>query len=264
MEQKNLLEVYDLIKDLPKDTVIGEFAGRDSVAAIFEAMKDDSVNNILPVASFSPTEYGDFNVLDANYKQMVKRSAELFGNHKKIFPLIYYSEFDLWSAVNGRFMSHMIERFGSYTPCLGCHAYLHLIRVPIALKLGKKIIAGERESHDGRVKLNQTAESIDAYEKICKDLGVELLLPIRHMEGGDEVKDLIGWEWEEGEKHQSCAFSGNYKSLDGSVNYNKEKLQEYIDQYLYPVCITLGKLLIEEENLTKEQMVEALERNLII
>lgn len=264
MKQKSLKEIYNLIKDLPKDTVIGEYAGRDSVAAILKALEDDSINNILPIASFSPTEYGDFEILESNYDQMVKRIKELYGDKKTIYPLIYYSEFDLWSVLNGRFVDYIIKKFGSYSPCMGCHAYLHVLRVPIALKLSKRIISGERESHDGRVKINQTEESLDAYQRIVKDLGAELIMPIRNMEDGNEVEKLIGWEWKEGKKHQTCAFSGNYKCVDGSVNYDKEKLQEFLDEYLYPVCLALGKLLIEEENPTKEQMIELLERSEIL
>ena len=37
-------------------------------------------------------------------------------------------------------------------PCL-----FSSIKVPIAIKVSNRIIAGERESHDGRIKLNQIA-----------------------------------------------------------------------------------------------------------
>lgn len=57
--------IYKEISALPPDTVIGEFAGRDSVAAILKALEDDSITNILPIATFAPTEYGDFEILEA-------------------------------------------------------------------------------------------------------------------------------------------------------------------------------------------------------
>ena len=258
MKEKSLMDIYDLIKALPKDTVIGEFAGRDSVAAIFKAMEDDSINNILPIASFAPTEYGDFQVLESNYEKMVERAKHLYGKKKTIYPLITYSNFDLWSVLNGKFLYPLLKKFSFYTPCIGCHAYFHLIRVPIALRLGKRIISGERESHDGRIKINQTAEALDAYKRISKDLNVELIMPIRHMEDGDKVEKLIGWNWKEGKDHQRCAFNGNYTDLDGSVSYNKSEVEEYIDQYLYPACISLGELLINKGEPTREEMVEVL------
>ncbi len=246
-----------IIKELPKNTAIGEFAGRDSVAAIIKALEDETITNILPIASFAPTEYGDFEVLKSNYEQMVTRIQKLYGNGRKVHPLTYYSNPDLWSIINGRFLDFNVKNFGFYTPCIGCHAYLHLVRIPIALKLGSRIITGERESHDGRIKLNQTSEALDAYVKIAKHFNVDLIMPIRYMEDGDQVKDLIGWEWEEGKAHQSCAFSGNYIEPDGSVYYDKERVQSYLDGFLYPVCTVLGEELIKDEDVTRDQMIKA-------
>ncbi len=258
MEAKKLWEIYELIKDLPKDTVIGEFAGRDSVAAILKAMEDDSINNILPVTSFAPTEYGNFEILESNYEKMIERTNKQYGKKKTIYPLIYYNNFHLWSVINGRFVDTLIKEYNFYTPCIGCHAYFHLLRLPIALKLSKRIIAGERESHDGRIKINQIAESLDGYVKIIKALGVELLMPIRYIEDGDEIERIIGWNWKEGKDHQTCAYSKNYVGPEGQVTYNKDRVKKYIDQYLYPVCLTLGQLLIQEVEPTKEQMIEAI------
>lgn len=258
MKQKSLTEIYHLIKGLPQDTVIGEFAGRDSVAAILKAMEEDSINNILPIASFAPTEYGNFEILESNYNKMVERTKALYGNKKTIFPLIYYSNFDLWAVMNGRFVDSIIKKFNFYTPCVGCHAYFHLLRIPIALKLSKKIIAGERESHDGRIKINQSAEALNAYDRIAKDLKAELVMPIRHVADGDQIEKIIGWEWKEGKDHQRCAFSKNYVSIDGQVSYDKAALKEYIDKYLYPVCITLGELLVNKGEASLGEMIQSL------
>jgi len=258
MEQKKLIEIYELIKNIPKDTVIGEFAGRDSVAAILKALEDSSINNILPIASFAPTEYGSFEILESNYEKMIKRAKELYGNRKTIYPLVYYSNFDLWSVINGRFVDSIIRKYSFYTPCIGCHAYFHLVRIPIALKLSRKMISGERESHDKKIKINQIKESLNTYERIVKALNVELIMPIRYIENGGEIEKIIGWNWEEGKDHQACAFSKNYTDPEGKVVFNKDKIEEYIDEYLYPVCITLGEMLIKEGEPAKEKMIQAL------
>lgn len=248
----------EVIKDLPRDTVIGEFAGRDSVAAIIKAAQNDSINKILPIASFSPTEYGNFKSLETNYEMMVTRIKDLYGHKKTIFPLIYYSNFDLWSIINGRFVDSIIKKYGLYSPCIGCHAYLHLIRALIAVKLGKKVICGERESHDGRIKINQSSHSIDTYIKIAKHFNVELLTPIRNMKNGSEVEELIGWNWQEGKDHQSCAYSGNYSDINGKVSYMENTMKDYLDNYIYPVCTMLGKFILENEHATKEDMMNYL------
>lgn len=254
----NINEISEILKCLPKDTVIGEFAGRDSVAAIIKAVESDSINNILPIASFSPTEYGNFKSTESNYEMMVERIKTLYGSKKIIYPLTYYSNYDLWSVINGRFVDSIYKKYGFYSPCMGCHAYLHLIRVLISRKVGKKVICGERESHDGRIKINQSSHSIDTYVEIAKHFDVELLTPIRYMKDGNEVEKLIGWNWQEGHNHQSCAYSGNYSDVNGSVIYDENKIQEYLNNFLYPVCTWLGEMIIENENVTKEEMINYL------
>lgn len=253
-------DLNNLLINMPKSTVIGEFAGRDSVAAIIKAIESPSINYILPIASFSPTEYGNFDSLESNYKQMVNRIETLYGDKKVIFPLAFYSNHDLWSIINGRFLDHILKKYGFYTPCIGCHAYLHLIRILISLKIGKKVISGERESHDGKIKINQSSESIDTYINIADYFGAEMITPIRYMKNGHEVEELIGWNWEEGQDHQSCAFSGNYSNIYGQVYYDKNKTSEYLNDFLYPICTLLGDLILENENITKEKMIQALKR----
>ena len=83
-------------------------------------------------------------------------------------------------------------------------------------------------------------------------------MPIRYIEDGDEIERIIGWNWKEGKDHQTCAYSKNYVGPEGQVTYNKDRVKKYIDQYLYPVCLTLGQLLIQEVEPTKEQMIEAI------
>ena len=253
-----MCKINEIIKSTQEDIIIGEFAGRDSVAAILKALESESVRTILPVASFSPTEYGNFESLEHNYMHMLERVERLYGNEKTILPLLYHSNPDLWSVINGRYVDFLNKKFGFYTPCIGCHAYLHLLRIPLSLKLGKKIISGERESHDGRIKVNQTAESLDTYKRIAEYFGSEILMPIRYINDGNEVEELIGWEWDEGKGHQSCVFSGNYSCPNGTVDYMKKNTIEYLEKFLYPSCIALGELIIEDEDATREKMIRTL------
>ncbi len=257
-ENEDIHYISEKIKHLPKETVIGEFSGRDSVAAILKSLEQSDVKFILPVATLSPTEYGDFDSLEINFDQMVKRVNEIYGDKKKIFPLMWYSNPDLWSIMNGRFVEHINRKFGFYSPCIGCHAYFHILRVPMALDLGKRIISGERESHDGRVKINQMAITLDVYKDITDHFGVELMTPLRHMSDGDEVEKLIGWNWKEGKNHPSCAYSKNYTDTKGKVIYDIEKIESYLKDYLYETCIKLGKVLIKDQNADKSTMLEVL------
>lgn len=224
-------------------TVIGEFSGRDSVAAIMKAFEDPSVQYILPVATFAGTEYGDFDVLFENYKKMVEIVKARYGDQKTIYPLIEYSNKDIWALMNGRMIALNANEHGYMTPCIGCHLYFHLTKLPFALALSGRIISGERASHDGRIKVNQLDDSLDSYQDVIKACGGELLMPIRDISNGEEIESLIGWEWEEGQDHPKCVLSGNYRDEAGKAIYDEEELKSYLKEGLIPLGRMIGQRL---------------------
>ena len=255
-DNKAYAAIMENIKPMGTDVVIGEFAGRDSAAAIIKALEAEDLSRVLPMATFAPTEYGDFNSLERNLLSTQKRVAQLYGQAKSLDQLVYYSNPDLWSALNGRFAYVLQEKYGFFSPCIGCHAYFHLVRLPFALQLGKKIISGERESHDGQVKINQLAPCLEVYQKITDYFGVELLMPLRHMEEGNEVVTLLGWDWEEGSSQPVCALSGNYRTTAGQVNYDVQALHRFLQEFLYPTAIELGELIIENPQADRKTMLK--------
>ena len=248
--------ILDQLSKMNTDVVIGEFAGRDSAAAIIKALEADDLHHVLPVATFAPTEYGDFHSLERNLLSTQKRVAQLHGDVKTVDHLLYYSNPDLWSALNGRFAFVLQEKYGFFSPCIGCHAYFHLVRLPFALKLGKKIISGERESHDGQVKINQRGPCLDVYKKITAYFGVELLMPLRHMKEGNEVVSLLGWDWEEGGSQPVYALSGSCRTAAGQVSYDAQALHRFLQDFLYPTAIELGELIIGNPQSDRKTMLQ--------
>jgi len=228
-------------------TVIGEFSGRDSVAAIMKVLEDPSIKYILPIATFAGTEYGDFDALYENYEKMLEIVEARFGSDKTIYPLLEYSNHDIWSLMNGRMVALNVEKYGYMTPCIGCHLYFHLTKLPFALALSGRIISGERASHDGRIKVNQLDVCLDAYQKVIEACGGSLLMPIRHTASGDQVENLIGWGWEEGKDHPKCVLSGNYRDAQGKAIYDLEILNTYLEDTLVPLGIKIGKHLKTED-----------------
>jgi len=252
--------IQNLLAELPKDTVIGEFSGRDSVAAIIKAFEDSGIRHILPVASFAGTEYGKVENLKENHENLKERIENLYGKDKTIHPLIFYSNPDLWSVINGRYTSLIIERFGFYTPCIGCHAYFHILRIPLALQLGGKIISGEREIHDQRIKVNQLPLCLSFYKKILAEFGVELLFPLKNIQSGKEIEKLIGWEWKEGKNHPECSYSGNYRDLQGQAVYQEEKINHFLETFLGPVLKKVTKLFIENQEISRAELIKEVEK----
>lgn len=229
--------------DYDPSTVIGEFSGRDSVAAIMKVLEDPEIKYILPIATFAGTEYGDFDELYENYEKMLGIVQSRFGDEKTIYPLLEYSNSDIWSLMNGRLVALNTDKFGYMTPCIGCHLYFHLTKLPFALALSGRIISGERASHDGRIKVNQLDVCLDSYQKVIQECGGTLLMPIRHTSEGDKVEALIGWDWEEGKDHPKCVLSGNYRDANGKAIFDLEKLEKYLEEGLVPLGILIGKHL---------------------
>ena len=235
--------IESAIQSAPPGAWVGEFSGRDSVAAIMAAFEEDACSFVLPVASFAGTEYGNTRDLLENHSRLKAVVEARYGGAKTLGELIFYSDPFLWGLINGRHVAQLERQFGFYSPCIGCHAYFHLIRLPFAKRLGRVIISGERESHDGRVKLNQLPQVLDFFADGIKAEGVRLFQPIRTLKEGAAVEDLIGWEWKEGLNHPECTFSGNYKLADGSVPFDPDQLQTYLQNYLAPIQSVVAQAL---------------------
>ncbi len=255
-DKKNVEKIF---AKLPKDTVIGEFSGRDSAAAIIKSLERRDIDNILPVASFAGIEYGDMQILEKNHEYTKKRIEDLWGEEKRLFPLVYYSNPCLWSVINARLTSVLIKKFGFYTPCIGCHAYFHILRVPMALELGKIIISGERESHDGRIKVNQLPLCLDSYKKILSYFGVDLIMPLQYLKEGKGVEKILGSSWEEGKSQPQCVFSGNYRDLNGESMIEEKQIKKFLEEFLEPVLIKIVTLFIQKEDISERELLEEVE-----
>jgi len=234
-----------------QNLAIGEIAGRDSIAAIIKVFEEEDIDAVLPTVVHTGTEYGDYKILEDNVKYLRKRLSDLgllSGHANPVLNSITLSEPALWHALNGRFLSVLFKRFGFCPSCLGCHLYMHLIRAPLAWRIGAdKIISGERKSHAGNVKINQLPVALDAHKEVLNYVGVELLFPLREVVLNDEIEFLIGSDWEQGERQLKCALSGNYRALDGKVEYDEGVLKKYFDEFAIPVSKEILRLWKEDK-----------------
>jgi hypothetical protein len=112
---------------------------------------------------------------------------------------------------------------------------MHLCRVPLCRALGGiPLIAGERDTHDGRIKLSQTERGIDASIAVMAQADVELLEPIRHA-SGEDVEKLIGDGWQQEARQLECVLSGNYLDEDGDAVFDEAAFDAYAAGFLEPV-----------------------------
>lgn len=214
-------------------------AGRDSVAAILQALIDDeTITTIVPTSIGTGTEYGDASVVaDANdYLQVRIKELQAEGKITQNVEVLEVTRFgspEIWASLNGAPAATLNELFNMNSPCLACHLYVHVARVPLCLDLGvSKLISGERDTHDGRIKLSQTIDSIDAEIRILARAGITFICPIRTMTG-EEIEVLVP-NWAEGKKQLKCVHSKNYVLPDGSVAYDQLTHQKYINEFFEP------------------------------
>jgi len=208
-----------------------EIAGRDSVAAAVKAVREEGFTDLLPTYAYAGTEHGAWSTVTDAVRRLTDRLPQVH-----VHPLLVMGSPRFWQALNGRFMRGLITQYGFVSPCIGCHLYLHSVRIPLAVALGNiPIIAGERESHDGTVKVNQIQEALTSYERLAKGFEVRLLFPLRHISDGSQIRKIIGIPWDEGKEQLGCVLSGNYRELDGSVHLRQEQMVRFLEAFACPV-----------------------------
>ncbi len=241
------------------EKVIIELAGRDSFAALLKYLQSNKVKEILPTIAKSPPEYGPLETVIDQLDWVQEKLAKTPVSFSK--PLILEDQ-KLWWILNGRFLSEIIHRYHFYTPCIGCHLHFHLMRIDPALNLKiTKIISGERELHDQKVKINQTAEALKAYQEVLAHIGLDLVFPLRKVSSNEEIVKLLGKEWKEGQKQLSCVFKNNYCSIESQILIEVNTIKPYLEEFLIPIgkIIAQAKLnqnpdyILEIENYLKKK-----------
>ena len=220
---------------MSESLVIAQIAGRDSIAAAVAAVRGRGFTSVLPTIAFTGTETGDF---DAPLRA-VETLRDLLDGSADVLEPVVVTEPELWRAMNACCEMYIQQRYGVSSPCLACHLYLHLLRVPVSWRNGNApVCSGERDTHDGRIKLSQTTGSIDAATRVLGYAGVELLEPARHL-SGVEVAALAGDGWAHGATQLSCEYSGNYVGPDGSVRYDEDGYARYLAEFFEPVGLAI-------------------------
>ena len=221
----------DSLREIP-ELVIAEIAGRDSVAAIVQLTRKRPAVTILPTIVYTATEYGDFS---APY-QAVEYVRQLLPDTTILDPVMLFDP-TLWAALNARFATEMSARYPGWSPCAACHLYVHLARAPLSMALGNApIVSGERDTHEGRYKLSQTPESINAAIAVLAEFGIELIQPIREFHENSRIEELVGPGWAEGARQLSCVHTGSYKQADGTFHYDPALWKNYLDGFFVPAA----------------------------
>jgi len=215
-------------------TAIAEVAGRDSFAAVMSAVEQHPIEAVLPTIAYTGTQFGGWERPIEECRHLAER---LDDRGIRVFAPVLLGAPRFWWALSGRYVSALISRFGFYTPCLGCHVYLHALRVPLARLVGASVtISGARERHDGRLKLNQIGTALDAYVHFMQRFGIALLLPVRYVNEGQDIERMVGRPWQEGKDQPECVLSGNYQDPDGTVVFDEAAVSRLLQDFALPVA----------------------------
>ena len=207
-----------------------EIAGRDSLAAAVRSVEEEGFTDLLPTYVYTATEFGPWASVEEAVERLARRLPEV-----RIHDLVVLGSPGFWQALNGRFIAGLTSRFGFYTPCIGCHLYLHSVRIPLAVALGKvPIISGERELHDKAIKVNQISEALNVYQEMADDFGVPLLFPLRHMAEGSGIEEILGFQWKAGKEQLGCVLSGNYRSWGGDPTITVPQVRRFLEEFAGP------------------------------
>ncbi len=215
-----------------ENLAIVEIAGRDSVAAAVKSVEEKGFTDLLPVYAYTGTEYGAWHSVEQAVERLSARLPRV-----KIHPLLVVGSPDFWRALNGRFVSELILRYNFFSPCPGCHLYLHAIRIPLAKKLGNiPIISGERELHSGQVKINQTGQALEYYLDVAARFNIRLLFPLRYIKQSKEIENILQFSWQRDKDQLECVFSGNYRLRDGSVGPLIKDVSRFFEEFAVPAA----------------------------
>lgn len=208
---------------------IGEIAGRDSIAAVFEAVRQERLKALLPTIAYTGTEFGDWELL---FKKIELLTEDLAGKGIRVCNPVLLGAPRWWRHLCGRHVPSLFNRFGFYSPCVGCHLYLHALRIPLALRINCKIIiGGERESHGGKIKINQTAAALDAYMAFARSFGIDLFFPLRKISSDEALVPIVGRQRWEADEQLGCVLSKNYLDDAGMVTCREDDTKRFLSEY---------------------------------
>ena len=223
------------------DLAVVEIAGRDSIAAAVRGVEAHGFGNLLPVYAYTGSEHGPWQSIARAVERLAERLPRV-GIH----PLLVIGSPGFWRALNGRFVGDMIRLFGHYTPCTGCHLYLHAVRIPLARKIGNApVIGGERKSHGGSIKVNQVEPALGFYARFLDSFGIRLHLPVADVADGAVIENILEMPWARGKEQPGCCLSGNYRTAAGDIPLETEDVMRYFTDFADPAARKIVSAYLE-------------------
>ena len=211
---------------------ISEVAGKDSIAAIIQGVRNYNIRNLLGIGIFHRSFFGNiFEPIEhfKSFKDLILQEKIDSTN------FLYLDVSNLFDRLIIRNMAIVQKYFGYYSPCPPCHLFFHMMRIPIANYYGiTKIISGEREFHGDRKKINQIPEVLSLFKELLEKEGIELIQPIRKIRNDDEIFEILSSSWKSA-KPFKCSFSKNYYDETGEIPFEIQKILNSLKGFYFPL-----------------------------
>lgn len=238
---------------------IAEIAGKDSVAAVHKFVRENAVDRIIPTIVYTGTEYGDRSSYYASIeylKEFLHRSGVTVGE------TIELHDEKLWNYLCIRFQNQIFQKYGFYTPCVMCHLFAHLLRVPVlAENQALGIITGERFQHEKRQKANQHQVTIKCFNRLFTDNRISLVQPLLEIADTGVIDQEIGDYKEIGHINDvKCILSGNLNGVSLEEEAFLNQLSNYVDEFIYPIGSYLLQRFLDGDPIEYEILDEIVGR----
>jgi len=240
------LEIHNVVpermrnqyQDIGNRVLLTDFAGRDSIAACIQILKEEEIDTIIPIGDIVPSRYGGTDSYSHNWNTL----AQIVKNNYvgvDLKPWFIVDGQDFWKTLNQRYVQQITGKFGWFTPCIGCHFHFYAMRsvlVEILCHYTIILASGEKRLHkNGKRKANQTDAAVKSYGKFSHERGINHRFPIHNFEFEEQISSLVGAEWKEGGSQMSCIHSGNDQDDNGQLKFTEEQISEMMSEYIIPM-----------------------------
>lgn len=213
---------------------IAEISGKDSISAVHKLMREEKVDIIIPTIVKIGTEYGD----NCAYTNSINYLRECAKEYNIVFcEAILLHDEKLWNNICIKPQNQLHKKFGFFSPCIMCHLFAHLLRIPILVEnKGYGIITGERFSHKGKLKINQHPITIKCFNSLFNKHNISLIQPLINIADTNIVdKEIEDYVLLPHANDVKCILSDNLGDFSLLTDDNLFYLQRYLYEYIYPI-----------------------------
>lgn len=179
---------------------------------------------IIPTWVITPLEKKDnFDLVKNNYQLFINYLRS--QNYLIEDLIILENDLNLWND---------IQEQTFFSPCIACHLYCHLLRLPLAKTYSANILTGERKSHDGSIKVNQNNFVLNWFANFFTNNNYHFIKPLIDVIDSNEIKIILKnlpFDVLNKENFISCSMQSKRKTPD--LNY--AEIQSYLDLFLKPI-----------------------------